>query len=75
MLFEGEYLNDKRNGKAKEYINNKLVFEGEYLNGKKDGLAKLYREDGTLLFNGDYSSILEKQMKEIGLDSKGNYIY
>ena len=33
LLFEGEYLNGKRNGKGKEYFyNGKLKFEGEYLN-------------------------------------------
>ena len=35
LLFEGEYLNGKRNGKGKEYNDGKLVFEGEYLNGKR----------------------------------------
>ena len=34
LVFEGEYLNGKRNGKGKEYVYNELVFEGEYLNGK-----------------------------------------
>ena len=35
-MYEGEYLNGKRNGKGKEYYKNgKLIFEGEYLNGKK----------------------------------------
>ena len=34
LIFEGEYLNGKKNGKGKEYhINDKLKFEGEYLNG------------------------------------------
>ena len=36
LIFEGEYINGKRNGKGKEYrINGELEFEGEYLNGKK----------------------------------------
>ena len=36
MIFEGEYLNGKRNGKGKEYgAYNRLIFEGEYMNGKK----------------------------------------
>jgi len=43
MIFEGEYLNGKRNGKGKEYyLDDKLIFEeyklkfeGEFLNGKK----------------------------------------
>ena len=36
MIFCGEYLNDKRNGKGKEfYSNGKLKFEGEFKSGKK----------------------------------------
>ena len=36
LIFEGEYLNGKRNGKGKEYDSfGSLIFEGEYLNGKK----------------------------------------
>ena len=36
LLFEGEYLNGKRNGKGKEYDEDgKLRFEGEYLKGKR----------------------------------------
>jgi len=36
ILFEGEYLNGKRNGKGKEYNNDEIIFEGEYLNGKRN---------------------------------------
>jgi len=36
LIFEGEYLNGKRNGKGKEYnMFGELIFEGEYLNGNK----------------------------------------
>ena len=35
LLFEGEYLNGKRNGKGKEYnYDGKLRFEGEYFKWK-----------------------------------------
>ena len=37
LIFEGEYLNNKRNGHGKEYHNSKLIFEGEYLNGLRHG--------------------------------------
>ena len=39
LLFEGEYLNDKRwNRKGKEYYwNNELIFEGYNINGKRNG--------------------------------------
>ena len=41
LIFEGEYLNGKRNGKGKEYdYNRKINFEGEYLNGKRHGKGK-----------------------------------
>ena len=36
LLYEGEYLNGKRNGKGKEYdYDGNVIFEGEYLNGKE----------------------------------------
>ena len=55
LMFEGEYLNGKRNGKGKEYDwNGKLIFEGEYLNGKRNGKGKEYNEKGKLIFEGDY---------------------
>ena len=42
LIFEGEYLNGKRNGKGKEYDNKgNLIFEGEYLNGKRS-IGKYY---------------------------------
>ena len=36
LIFEGEYLNGKRNGKGKEYDRyGILLFEGDYLNGDR----------------------------------------
>ena len=37
LIFDGEYLNGKKNGKGKQFnrFNGNLVFEGEYLNGKQ----------------------------------------
>ena len=56
LLFEGEYLNGKKNGKYKEYYHDgKLEFEGEYLNGKKwNGKCKVYDYNGKLYFEGEY---------------------
>ena len=54
LIFEGEYLNGKRNGKGKEYgLNKTLFFEGEYLNGKRNGKGKEC-EFGLLLFEGEF---------------------
>ena len=55
LLFEGEYLKGKRNGKGKEYNEEgNLIFEGEYLNGVKNGKAKEYYSNGELYFEGEY---------------------
>ena len=50
LLYKGELLNGKRNGKGKEfqYINKQteLIFEGEFLDGKKwNGSVKEYWYD------------------------------
>ena len=61
MVFEGEYLNGKKHGKAREYweSGNNLSFEGKYLNGK----AKEYDTSGILKFEGEYlnGEKMEKQ--------------
>ena len=50
LLFEGEYLNGKKNGKGKEYyVNRNIKFEGEYLNGYKIE-GKGYNDKGKLIF-------------------------
>ena len=54
-MFEGEYLNGQKDGKAKEYYDNdynELKFEGEYLNGKKNGKGIEYNE---------YNNVMEKE--------------
>ena len=53
-MFEGEYLNGKRNGKGKEYYKDgELMFEGEYLNGICLN-GKEYDYNGKLKFEGEY---------------------
>ena len=54
LLFEGEYLNGKRNGKGKEYDDGYLIFDGEYLNGKRTGKGKEYNNNGRLQYVGEY---------------------
>ena len=47
LIFEGEYLNRKRNGKGKEfYENGEIKYVGEYLNGNKNGKGQEYYENG-----------------------------
>ena len=50
IKFEGEYLNDKRNGKGKEYYSNgNLKFEGDYLNDKRWN-GKGYANDNKVVY-------------------------
>ena len=55
LLFDGEYINGKRNGKVKVYYNSGgLKYEGEYLNDKKNGIGKEYYKNGQIMFEGKY---------------------
>ena len=68
LKFEGEYLNGKRNGKAKEYDGD-LIFEGEYKNGKKWN-GKCHNGDGDLIYEikegkGYVKEYLEKKVKKV----------
>ena len=75
VIFEGEYLNNERNGKGKEYYHNcKLKFEGEYLKGKKwngkgyDKLFNLVYE----LKNGD--GIIKEYHDDGLIEFEGEYL-
>ena len=72
MAFEGDYLEGKRNGKGKEYINGKLLFEGEYLNGERNGKGKEYK-NGYLEFEGEYLN--GKKWNGKGYNVNTNIIY
>ena len=65
MIFEGEYLNRKRNGKGKEYKYGKLEYEGEYLNGERNGKGKEYYKNGQLEFEGEYLNGKRCKVKRI----------
>ena len=58
LLYEGEFLHGKRNGKGKEYINrydkDEVIFEGNYLNGKRNGPGKEYGYLNLENFEGEY---------------------
>ena len=66
LKYEGEYLNEKRNGKGKEYdIRGNIIFEGEYLNDKRqyenDSLNQNYSDNEIdkyfLVYEGDLYDI------------------
>ena len=55
LIFEGEYLNGRRNGKGKEYKFGELIFEGEYLKGEKwNGTFKEFINKVKILCGGNY---------------------
>ena len=51
LIFEGEYLNGKRNGKGKEY-NFNYIFEGEYKDGERNGRGREYNLGST--YEGEF---------------------
>ena len=54
FIYEGEYLNGKKNGKGKEYNQyGKIIFEGEYSNWKRKK-GKEYNQYGKIIFEGEY---------------------
>ena len=82
-IYEGEFLNGKKNGKGKEYYNqNILAFEGEYLNGKRNGKGKEYYnkrdddyddESNKLKFEGEYINGKEWNGKGYDINNKFSY--
>ena len=74
LIFEGENLNRRRNGKGKEYLHagGIIFFEGEYLNGRRNGKGKEYSFDGKLMFEGEYSNG-KKMEKEKNIILMVNY--
>ena len=76
MKFEGEYLNELKNGKGIEYYqnNNKPKFKGEYLNGEKNGKGiEYYENNNKPKFEGEYLNGKRWNGKEY--DEDGNIIY
>ena len=59
LLFDGELLNNKKNGKGKEYFRGKLIFEGEYLNDKRNGQGKEFDIEKKYIFEGDFLNDLK----------------
>ena len=63
--FEGEYLNDLKNGKWETfYENGNKEFVGKYNNGIKHGLCKEFDENGKLIFDGEYNKGIKWNGKE-----------
>ena len=54
LIFEGKYLNNKKNGIGKEYEEYKLKFKGNYVNGKRNGKGKEYYDNGEIMYSGEY---------------------
>ena len=57
LIYEGGYLNGKRNGQGKEYnfLNGILEYEGEFSDGKWNGKGKKYYK-GKLDYDGEYKN-------------------
>ena len=73
LIFKGEYLNRKRNGKGEEYNSyGEIKFSGDYLNGKRNGTGKEYYKS-IVLFEGEYLN--GKKWNGKGYSKNGNLLY
>ena len=52
--FEGNYINEKKNGYVKLYSGDKIKLEKEYINDEETGNIKEYNYKGQLSFEGKY---------------------
>ena len=90
LIFKGEYLNGKRNGKGVEYIDQKCncgdkqikcshnekisIFIGEFLNGERNGRGEVYNEIGKLIFKGEFLNGYKNGIGE-EFNEEGNLIF
>ena len=51
IIFDGDYLYGKRNGRITEYNNRELIFLGEHFNNKRQGRGIEY-DKGQMIFEG-----------------------
>ena len=73
LIFEGEFLNGKKNGKGKEYYENgQIKFEGEYLNGKIIE-GKGYDEKRNLVLEIDKNGNGKEYYKNGQIQFEGKY--
>ena len=74
LIFDGEYLNGKRNGFGKEYSFDVLKYEGEFSDGKKNGFGKQYGSYGILNYEGQFLNGKKHGIgKEFHLNKKLKY--
>ena len=71
ISFEGEYLNEKRYGKGKEYRVRKISFDGEYFNGKRHGKGIEY---GYTNFKAQIEEYLPEEEQEKRYEYVGTYL-
>ena len=59
LVYEGDFVNDKRNGNGKLFYENRSYFVGGFKDGKRHGDGKEYDKNGKLIryvtyINGEY---------------------
>ena len=73
IIYEGEYLNGKRDGKGKEYDDTGyIIYEGEFKKGLRNGKGQEYNHRGEIIFEGDYLNGKRWNIK--GYDENNNII-
>lgn len=56
-IYEGEWENDKKNGKGRlEHINEGIVYIGEFIEDKKTGKGRLYSKKKDEIYEGEWAN-------------------
>ena len=56
ILYEGDWVNGKQEGKGKVIYENEEYYIGQFKNGLRNGKGKFYYSNGNVEYEGDWSN-------------------
>ena len=68
LVYHGHWKDDKKDGEGMSYRNGILYFKGEWKNDKPNGFGKLYKEDGSINWEGDWKNAYGNMGNGFGID-------
>ena len=61
IKYEGNYLNDKKDGKGKYIFEDGNYYIGHWKNDLKNGTGSEYDKNGNIIFKGEYINDIRKE--------------
>ena len=56
ILYEGDFLNNKYEGKGRHNLENGNYYIGEFWGGLRNGKGILYNKNGSIIYEGDFEN-------------------